>query len=120
VMSSGVDGLGPGAVGGVFGKAFTAAKNLRRTVGRAKNKLTPDRIAEGPHTAFKRGPDGKVSNYATYEPNPHNPSGFQELKRVDVIGKSHRNPDGTLIPTPHVREPGLRGVRPASPEELPL
>jgi uncharacterized protein RhaS with RHS repeats len=33
VMSSGVDGLGSGAVGGVFGKAFTAAKGVRKATG---------------------------------------------------------------------------------------
>ena len=70
-------------------------------------------------TIFKRGPDGKVSNYATYEPNPKNPSGFQEVKRVDVTGRPHRNPDGTIVPTPHVKEAGTKGVRPAKPEELP-
>jgi RHS repeat-associated protein len=87
--------------------------------GRAANKLKPNTGAEGAHSTFKRGPDGKISNYATYKPNPRNPSGFQETKRVDVTGSPHRNPDGTVVPTPHVKEAGTKGVRPAKPEELP-
>ena len=96
-------------------KPLKAAKSA----GRAKNKLTPDPRAEGPHSTYRTGPDGKTSNYATYEANPRNPSGYQEVKRVDVTGRSHRNPDGTIVPTPHVREAGTRGVRPARPDELP-
>jgi YD repeat-containing protein len=48
-----------------------------------------------------------------------NLSGFQEVKRVDVTGRSHRNPDGTVISTPHVKEEGTKGVRPATRKELP-
>lgn len=65
------------------------------------------------------GTDGKISNYATYSPNSKNPSGFQELKRVDIIGRSHRNPDGTVVPTPHVKEAWMKSVRPANKDELP-
>ncbi|WP_394829802.1 polymorphic toxin type 24 domain-containing protein [Pendulispora albinea] len=87
--------------------------------GKGANRLAPDPNASGAHSTFKRGPDGKVSNHAEYEPNPRNPSGFQEVKRVDVTGGAHRNPDGTVIDTPHVHEAGGRGVRPATPEEIP-
>jgi RHS repeat-associated protein len=89
------------------------------THGRAKNKLGPDSQADGQHSTFKRDEHGKITNTATYEPNSQNPSGFQELKRVDVTGKSHTNPDGAVVPTPHVSEAGVKGVRPALPEELP-
>jgi RHS repeat-associated protein len=87
--------------------------------GRGANNLKPDPAAGGAHSTVKRGPDGATSNYGTYEPNPKNPSGFQEVKRVDVTGRPHRNPDGTIVPTPHVKEAGAKGVRPATPEELP-
>jgi hypothetical protein len=73
----------------------------------------------GAHFVYKTGPDGKISNTATYQPNAKNPSGFQETKRVDITGKSHTNPDGEIVPTPHVNEAGIRGVRPANPDELP-
>ena len=76
--------------------------------GRAANKLKPIEGAEGTHSAIKRGPDGKITNTATYTQNPQNPSGFDEAKRVDVTGKAHTNPDGKFVPTPHVHEAGQR------------
>lgn len=87
--------------------------------GRAKNKIEPLSDAIGNHTTFKYGTNGQISNYATYTTNVKNPSGFQEIKRVDLIGRLHRNPDGTIVPTPHVKEIGLKGVRPAKRNELP-
>ena len=51
------------------------------------------------------------TNTATYIVNPQNPSGFQEVKRVDRFGASHNG-----IPTPHVHENGK--VRPAKKEDL--
>jgi RHS repeat-associated protein len=87
--------------------------------GRGGNRLKPVAAAEGSHSTFKRGQDGKISNYAEYEPNPKNPSGFDEVKRVDLTGSPHRTPDGTSIPTPHVKERGEKGVRPARPDEIP-
>lgn len=87
--------------------------------GRAKNKLEPDPRAEGAHSTRKVDENGKTTNYATYEPNPQNPSGFQEAKRVDIVGRSHRNPDGSIVPVPHVKETGVKGVRPARQDELP-
>jgi RHS repeat-associated protein len=70
-----------------------------------RNHLRPDPNATGPHSTFRRGRDGNIS-------------GFQETRRVDVTGRAHRNPDGTLVRTPHVHEPG-EPVRPARPDELP-
>jgi RHS repeat-associated protein len=83
-----------------------------------RNRLQPDPNATGPHSTFRRGPDGRITHTATYRPNPRNPSGFQEVRRVDVTGKAHRNPDGTTVPTPHVHEPRMP-VRPARPDEIP-
>lgn len=74
--------------------------------GRGSNNRKPDPAATGDHT---------VSNdrgSTTYKKNDKNPSGFQEVKRVDTKGKSH---GGT--PTPHVHEAGK--VRPAQPNEIP-
>lgn len=88
-------------------------------LGRNTNKLPADPYAAGAHSTFKRGEDGNISSTATYEPNSNNPSGFQEVKRVDVAGKAHANPDGSIVPTPHVKDAGQKGVRPALPEDLP-
>jgi len=76
-------------------------------------KTAPVKGAEGPHSVPRPGPGQPVKGYATYKPNPKNPTGFDEEKRVDVVGKPH---DG--VPTPHVVEPG-KPVRPARPDELP-
>jgi RHS repeat-associated protein len=108
----------PGGVGAVRA-ATKAAEGAAEGAGRAANKLKPVEGAEGAHSTFKRGPDGKITNTATYTPNPKNPSGFDEAKRVDVTGKPHTNSDGTKVPTPHVHEAGQKDVRPAKPDELP-
>jgi RHS repeat-associated protein len=77
--------------------------------GRGKNNRQPDKEATGDHT---------VSNNrgsTTYQKNDKNPSGFQEVKRVDTKGGAHND-----VPTPHVHEksaPG--GVRPARTDEIP-
>lgn len=123
------NGDGPPTPGG--GLAKQGVKAVERAIakeggekavegaGRAANKLRPVEGAEGAHSTFKRGPDGKITNTATYKENPKNPSGFDEVKRVDVSGKVHTNPDGTVVPTPHVKEAGTKGVRPAEPKDLP-
>lgn len=73
----------------------------------------------GQYALVQRCQVHKKRNVLEYAPNTRNPSGFQEVKRVDVTGKAHRNPDGTVVPTPHVKEAGVKGVRPATPDELP-
>lgn len=60
-----------------------------------KNIRKPDPDATGDHT---------VSNdrgSTTYKKNEKNPSGFQEVKRVDTKGKADNG-----VPTPHVHENG--------------
>ncbi|NNC19209.1 VCBS repeat-containing protein [Corallococcus exiguus] len=86
--------------------------------GRGANNLKPDLRAEGPHTTFKKDSQGRVTGYAEWQPNPRNPTGFDQAKRVDT---QHANPHThNNVPTPHVHEksaPG--GVRPPRPDELP-
>ncbi len=91
-----------------------------RSGGRNANKVGPDPKAEGAHSTFKVDKEGKITNTATYSPNSKNPTGFDEFKRVDITGKPHTNPDGTSVATPHVKEMGERGVRPATPSEIPF
>ncbi len=83
------------------------------------NILGPDPNATGPHTTPKYGPDGKITGYQEWNPNPKNPTGFDAGRRVDVSGKPHTNKDGTRVPTPHVHELGEKDVRPAEPDEIP-
>ena len=90
------------------------AKVLVHNSCRGKNKLTPNPEAKGAHTTYKRDPvSNRITNYATYEPNPLNPSGFDEVLRFDGVGGSHGG-----IPTPHVHIGN--SVRPAFPWEIPL
>jgi len=90
-------------------------KNAVNGVSKTKsdNKLKPSSEATGDHSTFKKDGKGKTTNTATYKQNPKNPSGFDEVKRVDVKGKSHNS-----VKTPHVHEP-KKPVRPAKPNELP-
>lgn len=81
--------------------------------GRGSNHLKPSSEATGDHFSFRRG----ISNTATYKVNDKNPTGFDEVKRVDVEGGSHQNRSGVEVPTPHVHEG--KNVRPALPDELP-
>jgi len=84
-----------------------------KTGTKSDNKLKPSSEATGDHSSFKTDASGKTTNTATYKQNPKNPSGFDEVKRVDVKGKAHSG-----VKTPHVHEPKQQ-VRPAKPDELP-
>lgn len=92
-----------------------------RRSGRGRNKLEPDPSAPGPHSTWKIDVDGDARGYVEWKPNPKNPWGFDEVKRVDLKGDSHYNKVlGEDIPTPHVHERGSPGgVRHARPDELP-
>jgi RHS repeat-associated protein len=106
------EGLGLAQPQGVTPKAplvstmAQANSNQGSGEGRGSNNRKPDPEATGDHT---------VSNdrgSTTYQKNDRNPSGFQEVKRVDTKGKSDNG-----VPTPHVHEGGK--VRPANPDEIP-
>ncbi len=110
-----VVGTGVAVVGGVTAvHGMSTAKNGLSNMlnsqgsgqGRGKNNRQPDPAATGDHT---------VSNdkgSTTYQKNDKNPTGFQEVKRVDTKGKAHNG-----VPTPHVHENGK--VRPANQDEIP-
>lgn len=85
-------------------------------------KLEPDPEAEGPHSTYKRDPrTGETTGHAEWQPNPRNPSGFDEAKRVDVRGAPHFNKvTGEDVATPHTHGKGIPGgVRSATPDEVP-
>jgi hypothetical protein len=119
LVNSGHGGRMPGGPSAVANTKVGTATAIGAAGGRNANKVAPVSGADGAHSVVKRDANGNVTNTATYAPNPQNPSGFDEVKRVDVTGKSHTNPDGTNVPTPHVHEAGQKGVRPATPEDLP-
>jgi hypothetical protein len=101
--------------------ASLASRAFNSEGGRGNNNLKPDPKAEGEHSTFRTNTKtGKTTNTATYEKNPKNPSGYQETKRVDVEGASHKSSKtGKDIPTPHVHEAKIKDPRPAKKEELP-
>ena len=107
-----------------IGKALGILKTTENTIdiskgtGRASNKLKASNEATGDHSSFKVNNDGEITNTATYQKNLKNPTGFDEIKRVDVQGKSDFNKKtGKIVETPHVHENGT--VRKAKPEDLP-
>jgi RHS repeat-associated protein len=101
-----------GAADDVAGKGNT---------GRASNNIRPAEDAIGAHTGFKRDPKtGEITNYRTYEPNPKNPSGFDQVSGYDGVGHPHRNAVTREPLMPHVHDrsaPG--GVRVPRSDEIP-
>jgi hypothetical protein len=95
--------------------------NLQFFARDAANKIKPNSNADGAHSVFKTDPDtGKVTNYRTYEENPLNPSGFDEIKGYDGIGNPHTNKITGEDLMPHIHDkivPG--GVRTPKIWEIP-
>ena len=93
----------------------------RKGSSRGSNHQRPVEGAQGDHSTFRRDRDGNVTNTATYQQNPRNPSGFDEVSRTDVVGGSHFNKvTQEDVPTPHVQGRNIPGgVRPARPDEIP-
>ncbi|MDH6310480.1 RHS repeat-associated protein [Dysgonomonas sp. PFB1-18] len=98
-----------------YGRVSEASSS--KSGGKGSNHLKPSEEATGPHSTFRRDKDGNISNTTTYKENSRNPTGFDEVKRVDRTGIPHRNKSGDNVPTPHVHEKG--DVRPANPNEIP-
>ena len=125
--------LGAMCASGGWALLTSAGRQLLREFARDEMGGNPNRLrpldgnngrplAEGPHSVFKRGSDGRATNYETYgHAHPRNPNRWQSEKRVDVTGAPHFNKStGERVPTPHVRgRDVLGGVRPARPDELP-
>ena len=88
---------------------------------RNPNKLAPDDNAVGPHSSFRRGPDGRTTNYETYDRNPHTGQ-WGSSKRFRGEGKLHGGVEPPLIlDRPVGKGPGSRPIVPRTPEawELP-
>ena len=104
-----------------FAGACEAKSGQKENTGRAKNKLNPNPDAKGDHTAFKRDPvTGKITNYATYKPNPRNPHGYDLVIAYDGVGTPHHNKVTGKKLMPHVHDknaPG--GIREPFPFEIP-
>jgi RHS repeat-associated protein len=85
------------------------------------HRLKPDPEATGPHSTYKTDPSGKVDKYTTWEPNPQNPSGYDEVKRYNRTGRGEYNKvTKEEVPTPHVHDPETPGgMRAPLPDEIP-
>lgn len=82
-----------------------------------KNKhLKPDPNAEGSHSTYRTDKNGKVEAHAQWDPNPKNPTGFDQTMRVDTQYGSPHVHGG--VPTPHTHLSD-GSTRPALPDELP-
>jgi hypothetical protein len=122
-----VPGIASGASPAVGAETHVGAFDLTDSLlaarggGRGANNLTPDPNTTGPHSTWKTDADGNVTGHAEWKPNPQNPSGFDEAKRVDIEGKPHFNKvTGENVPTPHAHGKDIPGgVRPARPDEIP-
>ena len=69
---------------------------------------------EGTFSVFRRGPDGKINGYQTFDLNPQNPNGgFQPGLRFRLEGGPHGPVQSPLIIEPNGR------ARPALPGEIP-
>ncbi len=113
-----IGGLAEAGIGGLM--ANNAKNNLLKAnekqegnnnqgsgTGRGRNNRKPDPDAKGDHSVKDK------NGNTTYKLNEKNPSRFDEVKKTDVKGKEHTNPDATKVPTPHVSTKGKSGVVPA-------
>lgn len=104
--------------GNNYGENTGSSTNSEGNGTKSDNKLKLNSEASGDHSSFKTDANGKITNTATYKQNPQNPSGFDEVKRVDVQGKAHFDKKTqTVVETPHVHENKI--VRPTKPDDLP-
>ena len=89
--------------------------------GKGRGRLSPDPQAQGAHTVSKKGSDGKVYKYDTFEPNSRNPNNWDRVKSFQKTGEPHYNKTTKeYVPTPHVQGNNIvGGVRPAEPWEIP-
>ena len=78
--------------------------------GRAVNNLKPELNASGDHSTFRTDATGRVTHYASWKPNPKNPTGFDVTYRFDGIGRAHNG-----VPTPHIHDFVANGGRAISP-----
>ena len=133
-------GVGVGALLNAVGQLADAAKAFvadhrediaqvvgivlsRGSSGGGRMRMQPDPRAAGPHTTIRVSPQGKVTNYETWQhqTNPQHPAPWESVGRLDVQGAPHYNKvTKQPVPTPHVHDPKVPGgVRPAHPSEIP-
>ena len=113
------EGLGRVFVHAEPGKSMMmpAYKTNPSATARGKNHIKPDPNATGAHTVVRRNPQGNITGYVEYKLNPKNPTGFDEVKRVDTQYAKPHVDNG--ISTPHVHTKQPKGVRPPFLDELP-
>lgn len=118
-----VKGLDKAEDGAGLGKQLLQ-EGMETGTKKGRNRMVPDPDAQGPHSVFRRGEDGKIKHYEEYQPqsNPKNPNPWESTKRFDGEGKPHYNKEtGEQVGTPHVHDPTTPGgVRSPNPDELPI
>ena len=90
-------------------------KKLADLVAQARGKDLPDPAANNaPHTTLRRGREGKVDGYTTWDTpqNAGDPAPLRPAKKYHGSGSAHGG-----VPTPHVHEGGR--VRPPHAWEIP-
>ncbi|MEE1962004.1 hypothetical protein V1387_04850 [Allomuricauda taeanensis] len=134
ILNNSSNNLGSKVNGGTTNQVIRRTGNKVAEVksnSRTSNKLLPikkkngDNIdATGDHTVYKKGYDGSVYKYETYEQVHRN--NYNPVKRYDggkpdgSPGASHTNKKGEQIKTPHVQGKSVKeGVRPAQKDEIP-
>jgi hypothetical protein len=92
---------------------------------RDKNKLEPNKSADGDHSTFQRDDNGNVYKHQEWKANPRNPNKFDAGDRFDggrkdgTPGVPHVNKKtGTSILTPHITQADGTARTP-TPTELP-
>lgn len=83
--------------------------------GRGKNDRKPDPQATGDHSVI----NGRGTT--TFEKNSKNPSGFQQVERIDTKGAPHANKKtGKMIPVPHRQGKNIPGgIEPVDQSKAP-
>ncbi|MBC8156253.1 MAG: hypothetical protein H7Z72_25485 [Bacteroidetes bacterium] len=108
----------------------TSSKNVpsnppQPKTGKGKNRLEPNKDAQGDHSVYERDKNGNVYKYKTYEKTSsghNNPTGRYDGGKPDgTPGAPHVNKKTKKpIPTPHMQGKHIPGgVRPAEPFEIP-
>ena len=119
-------GGGYGSWGGGKAPAYSKLPWYRNTqstsnVGKAKNKILPNLSATGNHVVYKTSPStGKITNYAVFNVNTKNPTGFDEVIRYDGVGSAHTNSVTGKKIMPHIHDKNTPGkVREVYTDEIP-
>ena len=106
---------------GSFKRNETAQKSPTNLLATQQSRLKPNRYAAGPHSTFKRNQQGRVSGYTEWKPNENNPTGYDQVQRFRLEGRTHVNKNtGQAVSAPLMIGKNIPGgVRKAQRGEIP-